>query len=300
MKYGILTFSYSNFAHFAEAFRHEGAYSVNLGDNMQSLALRHLYARIGIADGDVVSVDRDTLAHYRGEPVALPMNGCFYRWCFPLPETIVPIFLGFQAKETVVRRILDLLKRHQPIGCRDLATEALLRRHGIAAFTTGCLTLSLPARTTPPTEGRVFVVYGTGAGAFPAQALASMPSSLLARAEFVSQRKLVHTHPLGPARRAEAEAHARRLLEEYRARADLVVTPLHHAAAPALASGIPVVLCRAADDPRFSTLRELLPLYLPEAFPAIDWAPRPVDLSRLKSRQESLLREALARATGRD
>ena len=48
MLYGVIGFSYDNFAHTRRVFARTGVHSANLGDNMQTLAVRHLY-RTGAA-----------------------------------------------------------------------------------------------------------------------------------------------------------------------------------------------------------------------------------------------------------
>ena len=293
MKCGVLTFSYANFAGFARAMKRRGVYSVNLGDFMQTLAIRSVYKQLGAPEAEIGAIDRDTIAAYAGPPVLLPMNGCFYDWCFPLPEAITPLFVGFQARASVIERFRDHLARFQPIGCRDSATAETLRAHGVEAFVTGCLTLALPPREAEPEAGKTFVVYGAKAGRLPSEVLPHAPGELFANLDFVSQRKHVHRFPLDAAGRADAERHAAHLLRTYRRSASLVITPLHHAATPCIASGVPVVIARATDDARFSFLRELTPVYLPEDFGRIDWAPSPVDIGPVRARLVEQVRQGL-------
>jgi hypothetical protein len=180
MKYGVLTFSYNNFTQHRNAHAAEGSYSINLGDYMQTLAVRQFYRSIGIPEEDVVAVDRDSILHYDGDPVLLPMNACFYRWCFPLPSAIRPIFIGFQAHESVIQEFRAYFKAHEPIGCRDHATTECFRKLDIAAVTTGCLTLTFPRRESAPDAPRVLVVCGAGPAHrgvhFPAKDRAHLPA----------------------------------------------------------------------------------------------------------------------------
>jgi len=282
MKFGAPAFSYKNFRHFARDRVKSGFYTINLGDNMQTLAVKALYGKLGISEGDVVSVDRDSMASYTGSPVCLIMNGCFYRWSFPIPENIIPVFIGFQAREDVISEFVDFFKRHEPIGCRDQVTADLFQKHGVAAFTTGCLTMTFGVRRSPPANGRVLIVYGSGAGAIPQGILKHIPGHLLDNAEFIFQRKVVHSYPLNETEMEHAELYARHLLRDYRHRASLVITPLHHAAAPCMASGIPVIICRERDDPRFSYLRTITRVYLPEDFPNIKWDVKPVNIAPIR------------------
>lgn len=295
MLFGALGFSYAGFANTARAMAARGAISCNLGDNMQSLAVRHLYAELGVAEERIVRVDRDTIRDYAGPPVVVPMNACFYRRNLPLPPQIMPVFIGFQAREETILAHRDWLARQGMIGCRDRATADLLRRAGIAAEVTGCLTFSLPARADPDRVRRaVLVVQGSGPGALPGLALRKMPKRLLDRARFISQRREVTEHPLSAATMAAHDRIAEALLQDYHSEAALVVTPLHHVAAPCVAAGIPVVILRNEWDDRFSFISDLVPVHLAPDFDAVDWSPAPVDTAGLKAAQLDRFRAAMS------
>jgi hypothetical protein len=293
VKYGVLTFSYRHFAHFETQLEAAGAYTVNLGDNMQSLATRGLYRELGIPDSAMIDIDRDSLATYDGPPVKLLMNGVFAAHCFPLPPQVHPIFVGFHAKlETLLPR-LEELRRHQPIGCRDPHTQAILAANGIAAEVTGCVTLTLPRRPAGFKGRKVFAVVGDGAGKLPASLFACMPRDLLARTELVFQRMPVFESPISSATMRHAERYAAHLLETYRREAALVVTPLHHAASPCMAAGIPVILARKNADVRFGHLATILRLHEPADFPTIDWQPTPPALDAVRSHIVQAVRSRL-------
>lgn len=296
MKLGVLTFSYRHSAAMAEKLRTQGYISINLGDFMQTLASRTALRRIGAPDEDVVAVDRDSLADYDGPEVALLMNGCFYDRCFPIPERVRPVFIGFQAKAGVIAGQLEYLKRHEPIGCRDLVTAKILNDHGIAAFVTGCLTMLFGRRPPDIEPTKVLAVYGAGAGAFPGSVLGRMPPELLPKLEFISQRKVCHNHPLTERDLAEAETFAAHLLEYYRRHAALVITPLHHAATPCLASGIPLVICRRKPGDRFSYLEQIIPVHTPPTYSRIDWRPEPPDIGHIQAALIQETQAALRRA----
>lgn len=302
MKYGILKFSYDNATTFRDAFEKRGCYSVNLGDYMQTLAARNLYRGFGIAENEIVEIDRDSISSYRGDKVALLMNGVFFKWSFPIPQDIIPVFVGFRTEERVVRDHHDFFRQHQPIGCRDRETMDLFRANGIEAFTSGCLTMTFQDRMREPTSRRVLVIFGAGAGAFPVEALRHMPEDLASDAEFVFQRRVVHNYPLTARDMRDAETHARDLLEDYRGRASLVVTSLHHAATPCLASAIPVIICRKSFHGRFSYLQELMPVHASPAFSEVDWRTRRIKIDTIRAqlvRTTKLALEAAERRTAR-
>lgn len=287
MLFGTIGFSYDNMGPSRQAFARTGLHSANLGDNMQTLAVRHLYQRLGVAPDRVVRIDRDTLRSYAGPPVVLPMNAVFHRNCFPLAPGITPLWIGFHANDETIAQHKDWLGRQGLIGCRDPATAEALQSHGIAADVTGCLTFSFPRRLAapPPGRGRVIVVFGKGAGALPGAALKAMPEDLLANAEFLFQRREMNLWPLGAAEMDSNERIADQILQRMRKRALLVVTPLHHAAAPAIAMGIPTVVVRREASTRFGFMEGLVPVHVGPDFTGVDWQPAPVDLARVRTAQ---------------
>jgi len=282
MKFGVPAFSYTGFEAFAAHHSEQHSISINLGDYMQSLAMRNIYRMAGVEDRDVIEIDRDNISNYRGEMAIMILNGCYYRSSFPLPDEIIPIFIGLCVDEAVVCSHTRYFKQHEPIGCRDIATCDLFLRYGVRAYVTGCLTMTFLPRHTPPPQKKVLVVYGAYAGSFPVEALKGAPRELLETAEFISQRKIVHNHPLTERDMREAERYARSLLDYYRDNASLVITSLHHSATPCLALGIPTIICRKHADARFSYLQKFLPVHVAPHFDNIQWDPLPVDLREVR------------------
>ncbi len=296
MKIGVLTFGYENFEGFEKEHKRTGLFDINIGDNMQSLAARSLLRSLGVPDDDIISINRDTLSQYSGPPVALVMNAVFPAHSFPIPEQVKPVFVGFFATEKVVAENCEYLRKHGPIGCRDLNQCQVLARHGIEAEVTGCLTLGFPQRESPPAVPKMFVIYGSGVGGLQANALRFAPDALLQSAEFVYQRWPAAHFPLMEEDRIAAERQAERLLERYRQQATLVLTPLHHAAAPCMALGIPVIMVREKTGGRFSYLKRLTHIYTPGEVEQINWAPPPVDLGPAKTILSNALKSRLAAA----
>lgn len=118
---------------------------VNIGDYIQALASSQFYPRI---DG---FIDRDMeLNSYNEEPCKMIMNGWYLHnplnW--PPSDKINPLFVAFHINSTAKDRLLsteslDYLKKHQPIGCRDLRTMELLQQKGVESYFSGCMTLTL-------------------------------------------------------------------------------------------------------------------------------------------------------------
>ncbi|HET6390995.1 polysaccharide pyruvyl transferase family protein [Hyphomicrobium sp.] len=289
-KFGVLRFGYEDFFSFDERRRLYGSYDVNLGDNAQSIAARNLLRDLGVGDEQIVTVNRDTLAKYKGPPCSLIMNAVFFKQSFPLPPAIRPIFIGFQADEHVISSNLALFKLHEPIGCRDVATTERMKAHGISAFTTGCVTLTFPPREQEPEQGRLLIVYGSE---FPSSVLRYIPKELSEQCEFIYHRLPVDEFPVSERTHQLAETHEKALLDRYRRSAKLVLTPLHHVAAPCMAMEIPVIVCRSKNDDRFSFLEKLTRVYTPDQFSSIDWNPAKPDVSRIRDS----IRELFSRHT---
>lgn len=282
LKYGVPTFGYEGFGFDAELAR-QGFYTTNLGDNIQSVAIRRLLKNIGLSDEQIVSVNRDTLTTYRGDPVLLIMNGCFWQRHFPLPSKVHPVFIGFQTDIETIRANKAFFLDHQPIGCRDEATYKAFRRLGVQAFVTGCLTLTLPEREKEPENGNVFIVYGKGPGALPMSVFQHMPAHILENSRLFNHRHTLLEWPLNARQLARIEGYSESVFNMFCRRASLIITPLHHVAAPALAAGIPVIIVRESHNSRFSFIKKFSKVYVPETFKSIRWAPKPRDLSEFKA-----------------
>lgn len=299
MKIGILDFRYGHSKNFAERLRRKGSYSINLGDWIQSLAVQKLVESIGVPPGEIVEVDRDSLASYSGPPVRLIMNACFLEHSFPLPEQVEPVFIGFQtSSRELIEKHLDFFKRHQPIGCRDNSTREHFRNAGVDAYVTGCLTMTLPSRTEQPTDGKCFFIGGDGPGKMPKGLKRHRPPAVVRSSVDLYQREQVTSFPLSDQDAGTAKKLASGLLDQYRKEAALVVTPLLHAAGPSLAMGIPVILARKDSRDRFTAINRVLPLYTPDTFEAIDWEPQAVGLDGLKECLKSLLARSLEGEVG--
>lgn len=294
MKTAVFEFRCGHSELFARRLRRRGSYTINLGDWIQSLAVQSLLERIGVASGEIVRIDRDALPVYQGEPVRLIMNACFYEHSFPLPARIEPVFIGFQTSSPeLIRGHIGYFKRHQPIGCRDMATRDLFRDHGVEAYITGCLTMSLPLRENRPMVPKTFFIGGDGPGEMPEELDPFVPAEVRQSSEHQYQREPMTSIPLDDNDARKAGALARELLAKYREQASLVVTPLLHAAGPCLAMGIPVILARKDFRDRFTSINRLLPVHTPGDFAAIDWNPQCPDLEELKLCLSSLVARSL-------
>ena len=118
--------------------------SNNLGDYIQKIAAKQVLKE------KTIEIDRDNLNNYFGEKIKLIINGWFMEkpnnW--PPSNKIIPFFISFHINPIIKSFILnkngvEYLKKHEPIGCRDLYTKLILEKKGIRAYFSGCLTLTL-------------------------------------------------------------------------------------------------------------------------------------------------------------
>ncbi len=260
----------------------------NLGDHIQILAGLRLLSHVGITPTRYIDRDHEIasapgLAAHDG-PVGILLNGWFKsnRSEWPPHPKLAPLLLGFhirlfQCPELVSDASIDYFRRHEPIGCRDAYTENLLRSKGVDAFTSHCLSLTLPRRTDDPrTQTEVFVVSRD-------ERIRDLLPDAIGPYTFVSHYSGSSDFDANMARAAE-------LLETYRTRAKLLVTTLLHCALPAIAMGIPVVVfypindetLHASDRERFSSLESLVRVHRLDEMDGVDWNPAPVDASAIK------------------
>jgi hypothetical protein len=261
------------------------AYSTNLGDEIQTLAAMQFLPRVDVL------IERDRLHWYRnGPPVFTIFNGWFgHEPSWPPPDSIYPLFVSFHAEAAellVEKDFVSYFKRHEPIGCRSLATVEAFHRIGIEAYFSGCLTLTIERESLPRTDQVYAVDVDPDLYAklvpdhlresaaylsheFPSPDTASV-TSFGWRALSLAQRgmykwdgpRLLLSGPgerLGGLRQSMRLSEAEKLLKRYRS-AKLVITSRLHCALPCLALGTPVILLRRGveSDPRFSGLRELV------------------------------------------
>lgn len=230
--------------------------TLNLGDEIQAIAARQFLPGVDVL------VDRERPNDPALEPCRIILNGWHTHrpdnW--PPAPALDPLIVSFHVTNELNPQnptrmppagILTrgepaaYLKRHQPIGARDLWTLKLLQDAGIESYFSACLTLTLGDGAPRPRGDHVCAVD------------APQPVVELLRSRF--GRKLVERTHMAPRGDFEMRtAQASQLLGLY-ASARCVVTTRLHCALPCLAFGTPVLLLTAARDPyRFTGLLDLL------------------------------------------
>jgi hypothetical protein len=218
----------------------------NLGDEIQSLAAAQFLPKIDRM------VRREDLRSDPGGATKLLLNGWFMhrpeRW--PPNDKIQPLITSFHVSQhrshrwqlLPAARILlapwnvGYLRKHGPIGARDLATLALLQRYEVESYYSGCLTLTFPVRDEAAVGKRIVAC--------------DLDDELLgAVAKNTREPPIVTTHAdTATVAAIDRLRQAMRLLRTY-ATAKAVITTRLHCVLPCLAMGTPVVFI-ASDDER--------------------------------------------------
>ncbi len=241
----------------------------NLGDEIQSIAARQFLPQTDFF------VDRDdwtTGGSGPADAAKIILNGWFThnpeKW--PPPPFLSPCLISMHItreryKPTTLTassvtllqgKNLDYLRRHQPVGGRDLWTTSLLQQHGIDSYFSGCLTLALGAGATPDRRNYICAVD-----------LPEEPYRILLGRTGTPVLRLSH-HDTGGGKFEQRCAKAARLLSLY-AHAKCVVTTRLHCALPCLALATPVLFINTAPDQyRLSGLIELARSCTVETFEA--------------------------------
>lgn len=260
----------------------------NLGDHIQILSADRLQRRFGAAPGHRVDRDDDiasaTALGESPERYGILINGWHKtnpaEW--PPHPLLVPIYLGFhtrlfQAPSLVGEDALEHYRKNGPIGCRDEYTLALLRRHGVDATHTNCLSLLTPRRFMDQQRQQTTFVVSRD------ERLTKIVPESLGKTEYIC-------HYSGTRNFEENMEAARCLLDRYRNEAKLIITTLLHCALPAIAMGIPVVVfypdndgdAHKSDKERFSTLSKMVKIHRFSELADVRWSGTTVDTVDIK------------------
>ena len=258
--------------------------AINMGDNLQFMAVDNLYSSMKISKSEIEYLSIDNVAKYSGnEKLMLPLNWSFFdpHWMngdkLCIAEKIVPVFLAMTlgcayCEEMFNEHNIQYLKQHEPIGCRDMETYQTLSKHGIKAYLNGCLTSLLPKREREPKSGKVFFIDA------PIELSKYVSKQYLEDGVFLSQQYYFENTISTEELEQHVKEHYRRIAEE----AKLVITSRLHVASPCVAMGIPVILAKKVIDARFGWMEKYIPLYGQEKYSEIDWNPQVIDYEKGK------------------
>ncbi len=262
----------------------------NLGDYYQSYAMRLILEELDLGQ-QIEEISKYELSTYDGEYIFLLMN-CYdsltnqlrlVKSSYPISEKIIPCYVSYHLQSELSSDVAAYLKKYEPIGCRDEFTMNNMRRKGIKAYLTGCVTALLPRTALVPSikEGGKIIFVDTPDSLEP-----FIPKEWKGNIEYYSAKySIVRTDgsaSLSPSECKTVSTYAMKQLEYYRTQAAIIVTSRLHVASPCMAMGIPVILTCDNIDCRYTWIDKLLPVYSRENFKDIDWHPAPVEYEKEK------------------
>ena len=276
--------------------------SGNLGDNIQTKAVEIALKNIFGEGVDFQKFPRDRLSCYSGDPRLCIMQGWYehHSLGFLPSKDVIPVWIGTHFEQRTRER-LEYLCSYIPkifsdteIGCRDISTLQFCRNHGISAYLSRCLTLTLPKRDANPEKTKVFCV---NVGSW---VLDFLPKELRDHSEVINQRCVKLGYKKSDLRNYEIAA--QKLLERYKNEATLVITSALHCAQPCLALGIPVVFVNPGQEKceRFSSFKGIIPIYERKDFEMgnVDFFPASPDFESLKKDMLENLKLSVKKALG--
>ena len=278
---------------------------INLGDYVQTIATQKALSQF-YPNYDHQYWDRDNLFNYYTEDSKSSicvMNGFFGPSLGAFPNKYVsPVFIGFhlgapglnyttRAHRAEVMwghfiRRFPRYMRKKSMGCRDKRTAAYLRSHGLDAYFSRCLSMTLSRRQKEPEEPTVFICCQPHVREV---AEKHLPKKYKDRCETLSSA--IDVTPLKETSYQELDnidflPHAEEFLTQLRDRATLVITDRVHVASPCIAMGIPTIIIKIKqdDDPRYDFFEGVCKCYtLEEARGGkIDFEPDRIDIEPLK------------------
>ena len=166
-----------------------------------------------------------------------------YRAKWPPQPNINPIFLSVHINdemESIWEREVEYLMPRAPIGCRDFNTVDFLTKHGVPAYFSGCMTLTLQWRFDRPRTDEIWMVD------VKQNFYKFLPGRIRAKVINVA-------HSLSVTRFRQVEEVVRfneafKFIDRY-SRAKLVITQRIHCALPCVAMGTPVIFIQSKHLP---------------------------------------------------
>lgn len=236
---------------------------------------------MGLDDSQIKYIDFYSLESYKGEKLILPINFMIMPNILGvdmlnISDDIIPVFLGLTLTQTDINEKQKVfLKKWQPIGCRDEYTRNALNSMGIDAYIGGCIATTIePGKVTKNRDKVIFVDVPKGVEKYIPEE--KYNDIIIMEHEYVVTYEQVCND-------CSYKRKALEQIEFYDKNARMIVTSRFHGAVIGLALGIPVILVAENNFYKFSWLSKLLTFYDSTSFDRIDWNPKSVDVSLLKS-----------------
>ena len=271
---------------------------INLGDNIQSLAVVDMLKNLSITEDQVDYIVRSEMGirnPNRKKGIFIPATGGLAWNTYPNSDDL-PIndynmrilYFGTRIPDGMFDAMrhydafIASMKKYEPIGCRDVATRDYLRSLGVKAFFSKCTTIGFNFRHKDIRGSKIFKI------SVPQDVddllKEIMPPYLNNKVEYLSQD--MDSPSNGPMSDEDAllvNQMAWDRLELLKREALLVITKRIHVAMPCASMGIPVIFLNKTNGSRTAVARSILPVYTAEMLKEYDWSNIvPTDISKAK------------------
>lgn len=255
---------------------------LNLGDDIQLLAIENLYKMMNIDYKDVVRIEFADLYTWGGVELVVPIsfpiisyNNQMNITCFS--QKIHPVFLALSIlAESLGKSDIEYLKRFSPIGCRDAHTFKVMKKYEIPAYLFGCMTMTFPKVWKKSDKDKIFCVDISD------RLSEFIPSEYKKDCVYLSNAYDIEEIDGKP------EDKAREVYDLLINKARLVITARMHVALPCIAAGIPVIFAKDVYSYRFTGINRIIKVYSEDEYPLIDWKAEPLEYEELKQKMIEL------------
>ena len=256
---------------------------LNLGDDIQLLAIENLYKMMNVDYKDVVRIEFAELYTWEGEELVVPISFPIISYnkqmnitCFS--PKIYPVFLALSIlTESLGKRDIEYLKCFAPIGCRDAHTLKVMKKYDIPAYLFGCMTMTFPkVWKEDGDKDKVFCVDIS-------EKLSDfIPSDIKKDCVYLSNAYDIEEIV------GKTEDKAREVYDLLINKARLVITARMHVALPCVAAGIPVVFAKDLYSYRFMGINRIVKIYSEDEYSLIDWCAEPLEYEEYKQKMIKL------------
>lgn len=265
---------------------------INIGDNIQSMAVKRLFEYAHIAKENIMEIP-----YFGAEKVMKPCNliiqGHFSRqtnMAFMHNPYINPIFIGFALMDSILLpEEIEYFKKYEPILCRDEFTQKIFERYQIEAYICGCLTLTLDRRQKEPSNGFYFFVDVKD------EFIKKIPEHVKKKAIFLTQNIEIDKADEQTMEYGEKIAYKR--VNEYRDSAKMIITSKLHCMCPCVAMGIPTLAVGNNFSYRYSFIDAFVPMLDEKNFEDYGWDSR-IGINELEGMKSQLLEIGVSMLAG--
>lgn len=269
---------------------------LNIGDSIQSYAVKNLYREMGVAEEDIIPVPRYDMTTYDGEECVCVINTASnyeelsYKIDFLPPSLkIHAIPVSLHIHRDIPQEELEFYRTCNGVGCRDLQTMWNLQELGVDAYLSGCLTLTLPRRDREEEEkAKAIYLIDVPKSVYP-YIPETIKNSAIELTNIIRYKNPGNTDRIPFEDACFEHEQGEKRLALLRTTAKLVITSKLHIASPCVAMGIPVIMVKDYYGERFGFIDRLLPLYTPDRYDRIDWNPKPVEFEAEKLKLKELV-----------